>query len=1707
MKRLRRNPNPDAEAAAGGSSAVATGTEASAAPPQTGLRRLAQLPTRANTANANADSELVNKGVIGRPRHRNYQTWHAAAQPVDLSRFGDDELIRELFPLQKEFHEFMSHINDIVTDAKNNPRFPRSKNWESFLAYHSIFYTDLNFSKDPRMILLRATGNDLDPDHTFLKPAEIYMDAMRDRLVALEDRLSRVVLRDKITKELKPAATEYYTKGLRIPGTNRHINASFKKRITYALHDWARMEIPTSALGRWSRFMTVGVLPFITNYALPTLNTQPEWLTLISMSPKALSGMHKAPAALLEETSDWADAATYYFENPWIWQIPLMLWFGTAMLPQILHMAHPDSEKITAFAQWSANAQTPGNHWYLPLLGITGALSLAGYAYAAGLHYQPVAWIENGLFPSRRQITGGRLEVDHVEGSSNTRERDMREMGLMFQQIVKLGSGLKLMTEKPDFSGSNFETKALRFAKRLDEIGDYIQFIVPEQIQLVEKLYPILEAALSKGEFQPVPRYDRSISNTAVKMIYTGTLVVGLIAAAAATAAAAKSNPALLVDLSAYYSVFFLQTFLKMRGSALPQEIIRDLLNVMGPSIVGIPINAAEFIYSLASKSKTGLLNLDRQPPETTSSSSGTPSATSVSSTETSVQTTSSTATTTTGYVSTTASSSSAASVPLVSAEASILASVASAGASAQASLPFSEAESVIASLRTQEASELASLQSAAIGTPATVPAGVTSAAVTQRAVPTAQPSRRSPMEDVDDIPTPTLTLTEESSRTSSVASQVTEMMAQPGIKKYLEQLAQEENNKMSRPFIEGFITVALETQQKVEDFEKERALSGGKQNEADDAAATPAAAQGTAPMKSTDEILADVYKMVDETIAQSAPSPIQTPGIDTGDARVHARDFRRVVDLDMGALPISARAENVTAGNSATIGYDGTGSIPLAHTVAWSTALLYAVVAYPYVHKVSAGMIYSVFRILAQQRPALQDLEANWDPAQGRKTAKRLLSLGLGIIRQGEKAIEPQAPKDEVKPPHYWVDPTGRSGPPSSGSAAEPVSADIQIAVKDGNYVIAYNGLNHLVPISTRFPTAAKLNDGSSLYLREAPDIVELALSGGGGKGAVYPGLVDALGAEGLEKIKYIAGASVGAIGALTLACGATPAEFKEFANDTNLRKIIGADSSVPSPVPVFSKGKKLETMLRADNVEKFIKRRIEEKFSITLPNNGGPVVSPSNGVRPEQAEAMNIWRKIKTSGKTTFGDLRNLHKVVPAIKELTVTVTLRKKRVGGSLKKLDPPEPVILSADTEPDVDVVKAVHASASLPGLFLPVGLRLPKAGFKGVFDDGGILRNTPSSDVLGTDRKLDPIATTGKLAVLLDSEDARNLADYGEYVPRNQALYDHVLFRGLTNGIRHSGAEANMYRILVRQLDQVLTLSLRVPSTRLDLIGSAGTLRLDWTKRDRPAARHNLQEQSYADSKQYLDQRAQKKEFYHFRGVPDDGGVSREAEEEMLNALPDEELTVFAGRDGSSRGVNAKAAAVSSFRGAASALMANEDPQKTPAQLLRELDDLAGGDIYRICWLGRKLNTTEALRTLLTSPLEGEEAAPISSYRAGLAVAEILDVRDRAQRILFKVVEHKAVKAAAHNRATVSLLEQALREFDAARTHDDVDQALRDLANGIERSDRGLASELRSYLSASKGAATSGAVTEVATTEVAETGVAATDVATTSGNDA
>ena len=294
------------------------------------------------------------------------------------------------------------------------------------------------------------------------------------------------------------------------------------------------------------------------------------------------------------------------------------------------------------------------------------------------------------------------------------------------------------------------------------------------------------------------------------------------------------------------------------------------------------------------------------------------------------------------------------------------------------------------------------------------------------------------------------------------------------------------------------------------------------------------------------------------------------------------------------------------------------------------------------------------------------------------------------------------------------------------------------------------------------------KSPNGAILFTSPPPPVREITFSGGGAKGAALPGALKALEESGILKdAKKISGASVGSMTAALVAAGITADEFTRIGNadQTTDRITEGSGGSKLGLLAAAMKnkfksgsgnpltGQGLEEIVK-DVLDDTVRTRIEEYMKDVRKKGGAP----------DQTVVDAAKRMGESKAGPTFMDLRILSKVIPQVKEVVITGTYTTEfgeDDKGRKTKLkdgnDQGQLYVFDADSEPDLAVAVAVHASASFPIAFKPVDIKL-SSGLTVRFIDGGVMNNTPTTSSIGNERNLDPMPEGRGMTFVFDDKD-------------------------------------------------------------------------------------------------------------------------------------------------------------------------------------------------------------------------------------------------------------------------------------------------------------------------------------------------------------
>jgi exoenzyme U len=527
-----------------------------------------------------------------------------------------------------------------------------------------------------------------------------------------------------------------------------------------------------------------------------------------------------------------------------------------------------------------------------------------------------------------------------------------------------------------------------------------------------------------------------------------------------------------------------------------------------------------------------------------------------------------------------------------------------------------------------------------------------------------------------------------------------------------------------------------------------------------------------------------------------------------------------------------------------------------------------------------------------------------------------------------------------------------------------------------------------------------ARHADGRVVLTAPRPPVEQLTFSGGGGKGAALPGAVRALEASGvLNDVKVVSGASVGSMTAALVAAGITAEEFEEIGNDPSVSDKIKQGKNMAEVI--FGgglSGEGLEDLVRA-KIGGTLRLRITEY--IQARNDAG---------EPIDKDVVAIARKLATGKKgPTFGDLRVLSRVIPAIKEVSISGSLMGAvdTRTGKLEDGARSQLVMFNADTEPDLEVALVVHASASLPPVFKPVDIPL-RSGMVGRFQDGGVLNNAPTPESVSDGRDLDPVPETSGMTFVFEEEASHEMLQ-GVAVPRKQTLGDWL------TGAEHGAAEYAKNRDLADRPEDVVMVPLvfTVPPSKKGRKGQkkdftgflSGTTNFDMKLEDKLT----LQAMAEDATRAHISKR-QKPVVREFA-----------SNGQMLICIPRADLQALAGdgfegaaetlafRDSVTEVLATLAGRVKALGDARAA--ANDG---AVTQALSRLEALSSGDLDRQGFVAREMNRDPTLDGLLAEVRRRGGAGDGDVLEACCAVNDAILARAHAKTVLREQVYPKLV---------------------------------------------------------------------------------------------
>lgn len=567
---------------------------------------------------------------------------------------------------------------------------------------------------------------------------------------------------------------------------------------------------------------------------------------------------------------------------------------------------------------------------------------------------------------------------------------------------------------------------------------------------------------------------------------------------------------------------------------------------------------------------------------------------------------------------------------------------------------------------------------------------------------------------------------------------------------------------------------------------------------------------------------------------------------------------------------------------------------------------------------------------------------------------------------------------------------------------------------------------------------TLRRFDNGVAQLELSRPPLTSLVLSGGGAKGAAYPGAIKALEENGaLDGIRSMSGSSAGGITAALLASGMGASEFKTLSDGMDL---IGLLDSTHKKHKLFQRicteiGNLAQKYLpKIGSFTQLILNVLPRVQSEAMPlekvlrDESSKAVLGQINAHPQlanQPAIAAIARKLEQGGVVTFGDLALLSRHIPQIKELNIT---------GTAMFEGRPQMVMFNASLTPDMSIARAAHISGSFPVVFKPVDEQAQPFQAEGEhtqFKDGGVMLNVPVPQMVDKSFNTSPLRQSDNLILKFEEEEGV-APDRGGRI--GGAFTDWLV-----------GAPVAARVILQNEAlsghdDQTVTVPLKTEKGDFSTT-FGGTLNFSMPD----DIKNHLQERLDQAVSGHLENRSQSREQYTFASM-----------EEALMALDDEMLTSLSAQDPASAGevLQFRQQARDAFSQLTVAIVAQNE---TPAGL--KLNDVMRGAFTQLDalastperkeWLAKELNHADnADHQQLLSAVRGQ-AIESPVLKAAVAEMQLRTVAVVADNIRKEVIFPSLYRAGQPD-ANVALLRRAEHSLARATTPAQVNQALDDI---------------------------------------------------------
>lgn len=580
---------------------------------------------------------------------------------------------------------------------------------------------------------------------------------------------------------------------------------------------------------------------------------------------------------------------------------------------------------------------------------------------------------------------------------------------------------------------------------------------------------------------------------------------------------------------------------------------------------------------------------------------------------------------------------------------------------------------------------------------------------------------------------------------------------------------------------------------------------------------------------------------------------------------------------------------------------------------------------------------------------------------------------------------------------------------------------------------------------VGARELTLEQHPNGQTRVTMKYPPIKRLVLSGGGAKGAAYPGAILALEHGGVMRdIKSISGSSAGAISAALLAAGVSGSAFRDLSNSMDfldlIRQRVGPQlfravrhvnedllralfESIGGRAPIARHiGSGLVLLSNMQTTAPALEKVLKDEARASVLGH----IAAHAAMEDQSPLIGAIRNKLERGGDVTFGDLRHLSRTFPAIKDLNCTGTLMEK---------GRPQLMIFNADTTPDLAIARAACISGSFPFVFAQPREKTPFGTAH--FQDGGVMLNVPAPEIFHPEPVSRALPDPDSL-VLSFSPVARRDSRSGQSV--SGAVKDWLV------GAPVSARQAMQSSALRRLKDEIVEAPLQ--NERGDFSGTlSGTLNFGMSLDDKLALQRDLK----LVVENHLAARREKTISIEFPSADEALLALDEKEFNELHALrPDITAALHAFRKEARDAIGRISAVLQGLDSVTS------DNLK---ELVRPLDQLCNGERSKLEYIARYIGDPDHGKTLARiADVQRHGTANSPVLRALSALSERQDVANAARHAIRDVVYPARFRLgqSASNHALLNLVEDRLA---SASTRVQYNAALETLAQHYER--RGL----------------------------------------------